>query len=68
MISKPTKQYKSVLLIDIGGDRELKEAKTEEQLSEYLYERLIDDLNQLNKLPGRILENIDEIYFAFTAR
>jgi len=63
MISKPTKQYKSVLLIDIGGDRELKEAKTEEQLSEYLYERLIDDLNQLNKLPSRILENIDEILF-----
>lgn len=47
MISKPTKQYKSVLLIDIGGDRELKEAKTEEQLSEYLYEKLTYDLKSV---------------------
>ena len=63
MIFKIEKQFKSVLVIDIGGDEVLKEAKTEEQLTEHLFYRLLDDINKLNSLPDKILKYIDEILF-----
>ena len=63
MIIKLEKQFKSVLVIDIGGDEVLKEAKTEEQLTEHLFYRLLDDINKLNSLPDKILKYIDEILF-----
>jgi hypothetical protein len=63
MLIKQAKQYKSVLVIDIGGDRELKEPKTENEMLEQLTNRLLDDLKKLNSLPSKMLEYIDEILF-----